>query len=512
MLRIVAVALIAWPAFVLLLPDPAIGQASRRAPAAPPQVTAPATPFAHTCALDNSAFDDRIAACTRYLAAAGESKRERSLATAYRGHAHRGKGDAVRALADYNEAVRLDPANPIALNIRGLEFLRRGDLDRAIADFSEAMRLDPKVSPLDVAEATGMPTLAPPPLTVDIKPLSRQRAETVAPPPTAAAPESARPSPPPVTAIPVLKPDRPGSVAPVLQPPETGDVAGRSAQTPGVPLPAHIPPLAAGRGAAASPVAAPPPATPTPAAASPAAAPGPPPPAAVASIPPPAEPAAHPRRALVIGNSSYLTLHYAPNPVSDAADMASALRQAGFVVTLGLDLRRADMVERIARFAAEARGAETALIYFSGYGVAHMGETWLVPIDARVKVEADLRGLVRLRDVTDAVAGAAQNRVAIIDASRDSEATKAFGRGLAGLADAPGTLVVSAAQPNEVAPDARGRNSAFTHALLKRMRQEPNAPIAALMNEVRDDVVQATHGAQRPDIRDGSAVGAKAGP
>ena len=46
-------------------------------------------------------------------------------------------------LADYDEAVRLDPANSVALNFRGLELYGRGDIDRAVADFSEAIRTDP---------------------------------------------------------------------------------------------------------------------------------------------------------------------------------------------------------------------------------------------------------------------------------------------------------------------------------------------------------------------------------
>jgi tetratricopeptide (TPR) repeat protein len=53
--------------------------------------------------------------------------------------------DDDRAIADYSEAIRLDPKNASANYVkRGYMWRRKGDLDRAIADDSEAIRLDPK--------------------------------------------------------------------------------------------------------------------------------------------------------------------------------------------------------------------------------------------------------------------------------------------------------------------------------------------------------------------------------
>jgi tetratricopeptide (TPR) repeat protein len=61
-----------------------------------------------------------------------------------RGVAYRAKGDNDRAIADFNEAIRLDPKDAVAFNNRGYAYSAKGDLDRAIADYSEAIRLDPK--------------------------------------------------------------------------------------------------------------------------------------------------------------------------------------------------------------------------------------------------------------------------------------------------------------------------------------------------------------------------------
>jgi tetratricopeptide (TPR) repeat protein/tRNA A-37 threonylcarbamoyl transferase component Bud32 len=60
-----------------------------------------------------------------------------------RGIAYREKGDTDRALADFTEALRLDPKDVEILGSRGLAYSRKGDYDRAFADFAEAIRLAP---------------------------------------------------------------------------------------------------------------------------------------------------------------------------------------------------------------------------------------------------------------------------------------------------------------------------------------------------------------------------------
>src|SRR5689334_10179029 len=62
-----------------------------------------------------------------------------------RGAAYRAKGDNERAVADLNEAIRLDPKLAMAYNNRGAYYNEQGDNDRAIADYNQAIRLDPKL-------------------------------------------------------------------------------------------------------------------------------------------------------------------------------------------------------------------------------------------------------------------------------------------------------------------------------------------------------------------------------
>ena len=53
-------------------------------------------------------------------------------------------GEHDKAIADYSEAIRVDPKEADAYINRGSVFESKGELDRAIADFSQAIRLDPK--------------------------------------------------------------------------------------------------------------------------------------------------------------------------------------------------------------------------------------------------------------------------------------------------------------------------------------------------------------------------------
>ena len=72
-----------------------------------------------------------------------EEGNEMVLAYLNRGVAWRRKGGVARALADLNDAIRLDPANARAYNERGLAWTAKGDVEQAIADYSESLRHDP---------------------------------------------------------------------------------------------------------------------------------------------------------------------------------------------------------------------------------------------------------------------------------------------------------------------------------------------------------------------------------
>lgn len=85
-----------------------------------------------------------IAACTKIINSKKETKEDRAWAYSNRGVLYDTNGDLDRALADYNEAIRLDPKFADAYRNRGDIWLYRGAYDRAMSDLDAAIRLNPK--------------------------------------------------------------------------------------------------------------------------------------------------------------------------------------------------------------------------------------------------------------------------------------------------------------------------------------------------------------------------------
>ena len=85
-----------------------------------------------------------VAGCSRAIDSHQYTGRSLARLYARRGGAYQTQGDLNRALADFNESMRIDPTYPSAYNNRGNTWYRRGDFDRAIADYNQAILLDPK--------------------------------------------------------------------------------------------------------------------------------------------------------------------------------------------------------------------------------------------------------------------------------------------------------------------------------------------------------------------------------
>lgn len=216
------------------------------------------------------------------------------------------------------------------------------------------------------------------------------------------------------------------------------------------------------------------------------------------------------RVALVIGNSAYKNVSALPNPKSDAASIASALRQTGFQsVTLLTDLDRDKLTNALQKFAEIAETADWSVVYFAGHGMEIGGVNYLIPIDAKLSSDRDIAfQAIPLEVVLNAAERAKKLRLVILDACRDNPfaaqmkrsmtvATRSVTRGLAQVEPEAGTMVVYSAKHGETALDGTGGNSPFATALAKNI-QTPGLEVRLLFDTVRDDVMDLTGRKQQP--------------
>jgi len=97
--------------------------------------------------IDQGNTDSNAGAYDKAIASFNEAIRldpTSTLGFRSRGAAYANKNDYNRAIADFNEAIRLDPKSALALSDRGVAYANKDNYDRAIADFNQAIRLDPK--------------------------------------------------------------------------------------------------------------------------------------------------------------------------------------------------------------------------------------------------------------------------------------------------------------------------------------------------------------------------------
>jgi tetratricopeptide (TPR) repeat protein len=92
--------------------------------------------------------DAAIAACTQAIdskkCAKKKFKRTLSLLYTNRGVEYEIKKEFDKAIADHDQAIKVDPKNWAAYNNRGNAYAGKGDYDHAIADYDTAVKLNPK--------------------------------------------------------------------------------------------------------------------------------------------------------------------------------------------------------------------------------------------------------------------------------------------------------------------------------------------------------------------------------
>jgi|JRHI01.1.fsa_nt_gi uncharacterized caspase-like protein len=221
--------------------------------------------------------------------------------------------------------------------------------------------------------------------------------------------------------------------------------------------------------------------------------------------------AAEKRVALVIGNSAYKEVAQLPNPVNDANEISSALKSAGFDVILGVDLDKRAFDTKVRNFADLLEDADAAIFFYAGHGLQVAGRNYLIPVDAHLQGERDLDfDAVNLDFIMKQMelGRADKTNIVFLDACRDNPFSQnlarsmgtrstSIGKGLAQVDTGVGTFIAYSTQPGNVALDGKGKNSPFTAALSKHVR-EPGRDLTSVMIETRKDVLAATAGKQVP--------------
>ncbi|MGE3989901.1 MAG: SUMF1/EgtB/PvdO family nonheme iron enzyme [Pseudorhodoplanes sp.] len=220
--------------------------------------------------------------------------------------------------------------------------------------------------------------------------------------------------------------------------------------------------------------------------------------------------AAEKRVALVIGNGAYQHTQRLLNPKNDAEDVSAALRRTGFDTIVGLDLDRAGMENATIRFARAARDADVAIFYFSGHAMQFNGVNYLMPVDASLTDEADLRRMARIDEIVADLQQARNLRILVLDSCRDNPLAEqlkrrigttrsaSIGRGLAKIDSPQGMILAFSTQAGSVAADGRGRNSPYTAAFLKHI--EAAEEIGTVFRRMSADVYEATKRTQLPEL------------
>ncbi len=217
------------------------------------------------------------------------------------------------------------------------------------------------------------------------------------------------------------------------------------------------------------------------------------------------------RVAFVVGNGAYKNVPALPNPAVDAKSMAKLLRNVGFEVVEGSNLSRDKMTEKLLDFGKKAEAADVAVFYYAGHGIAVNGANYLLPVDADLKSEMDVKlGAAINIDLTlEQTMGDAKVKLVFLDACRDNpfaakirsaKATRSVNvqTGLAEMKSGQGTLLAFATGPGQTALDGEaGTNSPFTRALLANIAQ-PGVEIQQAMTKVRAQVNDETAKNQLP--------------
>ncbi|MGY3584173.1 putative caspase-like protein [Bradyrhizobium sp. USDA 4341] len=210
------------------------------------------------------------------------------------------------------------------------------------------------------------------------------------------------------------------------------------------------------------------------------------------------------RLALIIGNGHYPDAA-APlaQPINDARTLSSALRREGFDVDVVEDATKDDMFRAVERMKAKIRPDTVVMLFFGGYGVQVGRESYMIPVDATIWKEADVKRTgVSVESVLEAMKErGAKAKLVVLDASRRNpyeRRFRAFSHGLAPISPPENTIVLTSTTPGKVADDSSAPNSVLVSELINNLNAQAGAETA--FNKTRVAISRASEGEQVPSV------------
>ena len=206
------------------------------------------------------------------------------------------------------------------------------------------------------------------------------------------------------------------------------------------------------------------------------------------------------RKALVIGNDSYVSVPKLSNAVADAVAVGKSLSSIGYAVHVHRNLPEREMKRAIREFTQTVSGGDEVIFFFAGHGVQIAGSNYLLPVDIRAQDAQAVRDeSIPLQRVLDDISDTkARLTVAILDACRDNpfagSGRNIGGRGLTPTSAASGQMILFSAGAGQqaldkVGPADRSPNGLFTRVFLKHLSQK-GVTIDRLMKQVRLEVAE----------------------
>lgn len=209
------------------------------------------------------------------------------------------------------------------------------------------------------------------------------------------------------------------------------------------------------------------------------------------------------RLALVIGDKAYPDNESVLSEAGgNAKRIAQTLKDLGFQTIVAEDLTKAQMQAALDELQGKITPKTLVFFFFSGFGVQSDHHTYLIPVDATIWSDQDVRthGLSLDRILSGFEAKGARAQVLVIDAARRNPFERRFRlAGSIGLASVSGNnlLTIFSTAPEAVFDSTDSPTSPFVDELVRAM-EEPGATAEEAFRRTRTRVSHMSRAGQQP--------------